>query len=1440
MRTSSWMALAAACVLSTTASAQTILTVVSAGPIGEIASVKEANEIRVRFSEPMVPLGRIPETVTAPFFSVQPAIAGTFRWAGPTILVFTPDTRRPLPWATRYEVRIDQTARAVSGRALAQPFSFSFTTPTVRLLQTNWYRTGRYDRPIVIPLHFNQPVRAADVAAHLTLRYQRHEIAPPTPTSQERLRMGADGAARFDAKRAAALTTAQSEAPIAFTIASDWDKKRYPPSPDLVVLQTSVVPPTDAWIRLTVERAPAVEGAAVSANPQAFTIQLEPTFFVSGIECQSACDADRYNPIHLARSVLLDRLRRAIAITDVTDPAHETRIARRREPASQRRENAQWFTLEDAGFDRQAPARTYAIGFDAGLQAEDGQLLGYPAVLVVENWHATAFTSFGDGHGVWEKGGGALPFYARNFTDVSQWASPITADRLMPTIQELQRAHFGIAPVGEGVRRRLGGADDKIESYGLDISKALTPTGTGLVWAAVEDGGTIPKSRPALRDSNSKIAASMIQVTNLGITVKDSPQNTLVFVTRLDTGAPVSGARVSIVRLDNSVYWKGTTDQSGIAIAPDTPLRNPMRWGWGELSFIVTAEKDGDIAYTASNWHEGIGPYDFGLPFDLVEAQPLLRGTVFSDRGVYKLGEDVHFKGVLRTDTPRGITLIPPNTPLFIVLKDSRGKQIASRSTTINQWSTAEWTIKLPADGALGYYSVAASLDAKALEEQLPRPPEQEDEEGWSPAWRQVVHGSFLVAAYKRPDFRVDATLAADPPLAGAALKGIITGRYLFGAPMTKRPVTWTVTRTPVFQPPTPILNNFPADRFEFVGCCDSNGYPRQGQVASKTAALDESGRVTVDAATAVSDGLPYAYALEGDVEDVSRQHIAGRSSVVVHPAPWYIGLKRPSMFVDQKTGLSTAVVAAGLDGTTAAGVSVDVVLMEQQWHSARRAQGNGFYEWEVERKEIERGRYTVTTTKDAVPLEIPLPDGGSYILRATAHDDQGHIAKTRLSFYALGSGYTAWARYDHNRIDLVPEKETYRPGEQARIMIQSPWESATALLTVEREGIRSHTQFALTSTQQTVTVPISANDIPDIFVSVLLIKGRTPAEQPDDASDPGKPSFRLGYVRLNVEDPSKRLSVTVKADKEEFRPAGTAKVQVDVADIHGEAATSEVTLWAVDYGVLSLTGYRTPDVLGSIYVPKALEVLNTDNRQRIISRRVLTPKGAADGGGGGAEAGVNELRKDFRVLAFWLGSIATDARGHAAVDVKLPESLTTYRIMAVGGDRASRFGSGESEIRINKPVVLKPAFPRFLARGDKAFFGSVVTSQLKTSGSAIVTMRSLNPDVLQIAGDGKQIVQVPAGGSVEARFDVVARQIGRARVQTTVKIGNETDAFEDAIPVEVVSPPESVTAYGEASPDARQTIQVPPGAVPGFGGLHVEVAPTALVGLGEGARYVV
>jgi alpha-2-macroglobulin len=1399
------------------------LTILKAGPVGEIATLAEANEIRVVFSEPMIVLGKIPKNLVMPWFHVAPPIVGTYRWSGTTTLIFTPNPKTPLPFATQYDVTIDAEAKAVSGHTLGKPYTFSFITPTIQLKRTNFYRNP--DGSVVVGLHFNQPVDAQTIIEHLQLKTSPFEVKTPDIPNPERLSPAELQA--FEAKKALALKTAASDGvTILSFVTTEWDRKIIgDPAPELVVLQTKPNVPQGTHMKVYLDSNLARGPQNVkTGRSQEFIIQLPAPLFVVKVSCMAECDPDAAVFLEFTAGVQSQELEKAITVTDITDPAHPAVVQRK---TTDRNYEIDWEThhLDEFGYFLQ-PSRKYEVRIASTLPSTDGfQTLGYTWVAVIDNWHRMAFTSFGDGNGVWEStGGSVLPFYARNFANVVQWMQPIRTDQLVPTLAQLDKANYNVAPPVPSQKRTLRPSPDKTLSYGLDVAPALT-NGKGLAWVAVQNGDPIPQSKA---EEGSPIHATLVQVTNMGVSVKDSPQNTLIFVTRLDNGAPVAGANVSIRTMDNHVFWSGTTDASGIAIAPRTDIRREKKVkangeeeeegeNWWQLvsalKFVVIAEKDGDTAYTASNWNEGIQPYEFDTNFNLEEAEPTLRGTIFTDRGVYKPGEEVHAKVLLRTDTPNGIQLLPAGTEVDVRITDSRNQEVDTRTVKLTEWSSSEWTYTIPNEAALGEYSMHASVAKQRL----------------------GAYGTFLVAAYRRPEFRVDVTLGAPTSVTGTKLAGKIVGRYLFGAPMSKLPVHWTYSKERLFYVPAAIADRY-GDRYEFLQ------YDREEKqtVSSKDTKLDTGGELKLQLETPTDAGVPYTYTLEGEVTDVSRQKIAGRASFRVDPAPWYIGLKHPPYFADTKTGVDTEILAAGLDGTLVPNVSVSLELTQIQWNSVRRAEGNGFYTWDTERKEVPAGTWTVASQAQPAPLHIPLTRGGEYRLVATATDAAGHKTSTRIDFYAVGEGYTAWERYDHNRIDLVPEKKTYKPGDTARIMVKSPWEHATALLTTEREWVRTSKEFELTSTQQTITVPITENDIPNVFVSVLLVKGRSKEAVTEDASDPGKPSFRLGYTELKVIDAAKRLKVEVKANRDEYRPATKAKIEVNVRDAKGAAARSEVTLWAVDYGVLSLTNYQTPDVIDSVYLEKALQVINDDSRQKIISRRVLTPKGAGEGGGGGRDAGPGMMRRDFRVLAFWVGSLVTDKKGHAQTEITLPESLTTYRIMAVAGDKVSRFGAGQSEIRINKPLLLTQTFPRFLAVGDKAFFGAVVHSQLKQAGTATVTIKSLDPSVIRFDGPLSQQAKVEPQGSAEVRFNATALAIGSARIQVSVSMKGESDAFEDVIPVRILVSPETVAAYGEARPNAKETLEIPSGVVPDFGGLHIDLSSTSMVGLGEGARYLV
>jgi hypothetical protein len=321
---------------------------------------------------------------------------------------------------------------------------------------------------MVILMRFNQPVRAADVAPHVTGRFVRHAWDQPSISPEGLATLKAVDPAshqRFTAKVAATTAVANSTAPVGLQLTEDWDRKLYPASRDLVVFETTTEVPPEAWVRLTV--APTVPSPAGPATPRAaneYTIEVEPSFFVVGVRCTAGCAADAANWVRFRGEVRAPAFAAAVHATDITDPTRAIAVSKTQAPQSQRSyqlDRDSTFSLEDAGFSRQPPARTYAVTIDASLRSADGQTLGYTWAETIENWHARAFTSFGDGHGVWERSGGSrLPFYSRNFQNMTQWVQRVEPANLMPTLLALQE------PSGQDDQRGAAGAGRGASSAG--------------------------------------------------------------------------------------------------------------------------------------------------------------------------------------------------------------------------------------------------------------------------------------------------------------------------------------------------------------------------------------------------------------------------------------------------------------------------------------------------------------------------------------------------------------------------------------------------------------------------------------------------------------------------------------------------------------------------------------------------------------------------------------------------------------------------------------------------------------------------------------------------------------------------------------------------------------------------------------------------------------
>ena len=715
------------------------LRIVTAAPEGELQTLEQANEVRIVFSEPMIVLGRGTEAVTPSWFQIEPSIPGQLRWSGTNILLFRPD-KNALRYATPFTVTVDASARSIHGSQLEQDHVFRFTTPTLRLQRTSWYQKD--NGAVVFGLWFNQPVDDEKLLPHLNLALEPHQpelagIVAPAGAGPE-----------FQAKKNRAIAAARSSKKVLGFIPEEWDEQRLPDTPAVIVVETQPDIPSGAWVKITVgPNASSPGGPAVPGFEQEFVAQLGPGFFVRRATCTKKCNPDWRHPIEFTEDVELSALASAVRVSDVTDPSSPKMV----EPASPRRDEGEgWYdsqqiALEDLGYAIE-PAHTYRVVIDPSLRSASGEELGYRWSADLEYWHRLAFTSFGEGHGVWESDGGPqIPFWARNLRTVTQWVDPLTKETLMPAILHGESKDFRFRPSTKGTTRQLRPVPDALQSYGVDVSELLSAENRGLFLAAIEPGQPIPKAARANEVRGRVLpSATIVQATELGVTLKHSPVGMLVWVTRLSDATPVSGASVEIRNRDNQVQWTGVTDATGIAVASDLGIR--LRW-W-ETEFIAIVEKDGDVGYAASNWHQGINPWMFGIAFDPEPAPQRIRGTLFTDRGIYRSGETVHAKLIVRRDTPTGVELYPEGTEVALELRNPRSDVIATTTLRLSRWSSAEWTYTIPANAVFGNWSIQAT----------------------TPDSLAAVQGSFLVAAYRRPDFRVDVDLGADDPTAGTAL----------------------------------------------------------------------------------------------------------------------------------------------------------------------------------------------------------------------------------------------------------------------------------------------------------------------------------------------------------------------------------------------------------------------------------------------------------------------------------------------------------------------------------------------------------------------------------------------------------------------------------------------------------------------------------------------
>ncbi|MBK9259635.1 MAG: Ig-like domain-containing protein [Polyangiaceae bacterium] len=924
---------------------------------------------------------------------------------------------------------------------------------------------------------------------------------------------------------------------------------------------------------------------------------------------------------------------------------------------------------------------------------------------------------------------------------------------------------------------------------------------------------------PGSDHARALTSTAVAKVTDLAISGKLSTRGSLLWISRLSNAEPLAGAEVTIERPDNAPVGPFRTDASGFVTLPSNVFTPNMS---GTERGVVVVRHGNDWTY--KHLEDTLDGWRFDARVDTSEDRPF--GLVFTDRGIYRPGDTVHIKGIFRKEGNPG-TVTPAGVPVEVKVENPEGEEIETRTETLSPFGTASMDVVVPRTGRLGTYSIRAIVG-----------------EG-NGSYGDVI-GDFEVAEYRPAEFAV--SVESDKPsyIRGDTARWMARGDYLYGAPMSAADARLTVTRGEAFFRP-PNTDGFSVDDSIFQADLDDASL-RESTVESREAKLDAKGTATIDAKLALPGQVgAERITAEADVTDVSRQSVAGSTTAIVHPGEFYLALRSATdLFIDAGKPIDPEVFAVDPKGTRVGGVSVKLELVHRSWDVARKATTGGATHTVVEPvdKVVETCSVTTTTATKPASCKLTPATSGYHIIHATAVDPRKNPVAASEPLYVFGGAGTAgFGDSDRLAIELVPDKQSYEIGQTARVLVKSPFASAEALVTIERAGILSQKRIQLKGPMPTIDVPITEDYRPNAFVSVLLVRGRTkPVPTKPKDPDVGAPAFRMGYASLLVNPEKRRLKIALAPNKTEAKPGENVDVDIKVTDHAGKPARSEVTFYAVDEGVLSLVGYKTPDPIGVFGAARPLRVASLEMRAALA--RVFRPYGdlgvdkGLDGGDGASGMSV---RRDFRSSATFVPNVVTDDSGRARVSFRLPDTLTTYRLMAVTAAEDDRFGFAENRVVASRPLMARPALPRFVRAGDSLEAGVIVSS--KGAGRMTATVQ-IQATGLTLRGEASRTVDLVPGTPVEVRFPLDAPKVGTAKLAFVVRASDGGKTLEDAVEVtrdvRVPLSPEAVALYGDTTTASAEKLGDLSAIRNDVGGLEVSMSSTALVGLGGGVEQLV
>ncbi|HWT03872.1 MAG TPA: DUF6049 family protein, partial [Pyrinomonadaceae bacterium] len=1390
------------------------LEVLRFSPEGEVPL---APQMSITFSQPMVAVTSVDDLAAQDVpVRLSPQPPGKWRWVGTRTLLYAPDNR--LPMATEFTATVPAGTKSANGGTIAAEKTWKFATPPPRVKSSYPSSYTPTARDQLMFVEFDQRVDPAAVLRTIKVNGGSGELRVRLATEQE---IAADKVVSQLAK------SAEAGRWLAFRAVTETG-------------ETATALPADSSVSIQIgPGTPSAEGPRTTTTAQGFSFKTYGPFRVTEHKCGysggSRCTPFDQWIIMFSNPVDAETFDQAKIRVEPEVPGLKVTAY------------GQMMYIEGVKRGR----TTYKVTVDRSLKDQFSQTLGSDVTLTFNVGPAPpSLASSGKAFVVLD------PSAPRTFSVYSvnhktlrvrlykvqpeDWDKFVRYMRFTYDYYEDTKQKQTVPP-GTLVSQKtvaVKGQPEEMAETRLELAPALD-NGLGHVVIVVEAGaGTKKRERQSVE--------AWVQSTNIGLSAFVDNEDLYAWTTSLKEGKALQGVELRVHPL-------GVAGESGMFGLARIALKNLEK----NQSSILIARQGRDVAFMPEHeewWNTGTSWYRRA-------AEDQLRWFVFDDRKMYRPGEEVHLKGWIRKveGGKLGDVELPGQglgRTVSYAVRDSQGNEVLKGSAQINALGGFDTQFKLPGTMNLGHAYVQLNADQASL----------------SGSSQQHY---IQVQEFRRPEFEVKAEASEGPHFVKSFAETTVSASYYAGGGLPNAEVNWNVTSQPtVFTPPNRQDFTF-GEWVPWWRVWQGRNESRTETFSGRTDAAGKH-RLRIDF-DSVNPPRASSVTATASVTDVNRQQWASSSTLLVHPADLYVGLRSNRTFVQQGEPLVVEAIVTDLDGKAVANreIRMRAVLLDWVYEKGK---------WQ--QKEKNPQDCTVQSAGEVVKCTFTPKLGGMYRVTARIQDDRERPNESALTLWVAGGKQPPKRDVEQETVEMIPDKREYKPGETAEILVQAPFYPAEGVLTLRRSGILKSERFQMDGPSHTLRIPIEEAYTPNLHVQVDLtgMAARTDDKGQVDEKLPKRPAFAKGELNLQIPPIERKLLVSASPREGALEPGAETVVNVEVKDAAGRGvAGSEVALVVVDEAILSLTGYRIGDPLYTFYSQRGADSTDYHLRASILlgnPEDVLQQMQGATANGRGAVAGMvaeaappapprpaaqtrraakngdfaddamatqekgegqNEairLRENFNALAVFAPAVPTDANGRAQVTVKVPDNLTRYRVMAVSVAGGKQFGSGESVITARLPLMARPSAPRFLNFGDRFELPVVVQNQTDQPMKVDVAVRATNAELTEGAG---RRVTVPANDRVEVRLPVSANRAGTARFQVGVVSGRWADAAEINLPVWTPATTEAFATYGEID-DATamiQPVKAPSDVFKQFGGLEITTSSTQLQALTDAVLYL-